>query len=188
MKNNKDMIFESTTTNPMKGVGETLIRKRSRTLRRLKEYLLYRKLRSLVSPPNTYENEIQSTNMDEEEIKSADRTGDEGVEACKSSECDDDVDVDYGEDDDDDEWEFVPSVKLKRMDTSLLISAVVLKDVALSSKLFQLLEEQKLDIVFANQYRTETKVSHTIQVNLHSENEMVAFKERLYLWAGKKNM
>ncbi|KAK1313430.1 hypothetical protein QJS10_CPA06g00204 [Acorus calamus] len=54
MKDNKDMIFESTTTNPMKGVRETLIRKQSRTLRRLKEYLLYRKLRSLVPPPNTY--------------------------------------------------------------------------------------------------------------------------------------
>lgn len=57
-----------------------------------------------------------------------------------------------------------PSIKIKRMDSCLLISAVVLKDVALSSSLFRLIEEEKLDVIFENQYRTETKVSHTLQV------------------------
>lgn len=59
---------------------------------------------------------------------------------------------------------FVPSIKIKRMEKALLISTVVLKHVALSSGLFRLLEEEKLDLIFENQYRTETKVSHTIQV------------------------
>ncbi|KAK9158663.1 hypothetical protein Scep_005237 [Stephania cephalantha] len=86
----------------------------------------------------------------------------------------DEEEVTSGSDDEDDEEEgssssssssFIPSIRIKRMEDHLiLISTVVVKDVALTSDLFQLLEDEKLDIASESQYRTETRVAHTVQV------------------------
>lgn len=110
---------------------------------------------------------------DFDEDKRAENNREEKEAEGEAEEDEDDVvcECDYVNDNDEDDDEvdgtekaFVPSIKTKRMDDSLLISTVVLKDVALSSSLFRLLEEEKLNIIFENQYRTETKVSHTLQV------------------------
>ncbi|KAK1308601.1 hypothetical protein QJS10_CPA09g01850 [Acorus calamus] len=187
----------------MKGVRDVQIRKntsQSQLLRRLKEYLLYTRLKSLVSPPHTYkmDHESSSTSCTVNDAISIEceprpsevprRDSDEEITSSSlgvGGDHEEEVDKsDYG--DVDDKWEFVPSIKLKRMDNSLIINTVVLKEVSLTSKLFKLLEEEELDIVFANEYRTESKVVHTIQVNSYSEVDVDAFEEKLCLWAGKK--
>ncbi|KAK9124105.1 hypothetical protein Sjap_013707 [Stephania japonica] len=48
------------------------------------------------------------------------------------------------------------------MEGSIFVSTVALKDVALNSVLFRILEEEKLD-VFENQSRTDDKVAHNFQ-------------------------
>lgn len=110
-----------------------------------------------------------------------------GVHANSKGEGECGSHIDGYEDDNNNETSrpFVPSIKIKRMDKILLISAVVCKDVATSSALFRVLEEEKLDIVHENQYRTENKVCYTIQARLHSELDSAALKEKLLAWARK---
>lgn len=74
-----------------------------------------------------------------------------------------------GFDDEDEErpiTPFVPWIKIKQMEESFLITTMVHKEVALTSNLFRIMEEERLDIVFENQCRTKTKVSHTLQVSI----------------------
>ncbi|KAL5995215.1 hypothetical protein ACLOJK_025273 [Asimina triloba] len=196
--------------NSVRGVRAVLIRKDSPEdllLRRLKEYLLYSKLRALLpsqsaadmrriqesSPPHQRAMEYEPEPHEIPARDSDDENSSGGVPAESRK-----VDEHGGGDDDDFEYAvldsnadeksekaFVPSIKIKKMDSNLLlISTIVLKNVALSSVLFRLLEEEKLDIVCENQYRTETKVSHTIQVNLCSEDyDVGALELRLGAWA-----
>ncbi|KAK9124107.1 hypothetical protein Sjap_013709 [Stephania japonica] len=96
-----------------------------------------------------------------------------------------------GSDDDEDQEEgsssssFVPSIKIKRMkDQSILISTVVVKDVALTSDLFKLLEDEKLDVASESQYRTETRVAHTVQVKVPEGYDIDALEKKLCTWAG----
>ncbi|KAF5203508.1 hypothetical protein FRX31_006905 [Thalictrum thalictroides] len=92
------------------------------------------------------------------------------------------------EDDDEDRSKqlFVPTIKLKKMNNdSILIDTMVLKNVSLTSDLFRILEEEKLDILFENQYRTETKVAHTLQVKVQQGYNIATLEEKLCLWAGK---
>ncbi|KAK9168573.1 hypothetical protein Syun_000713 [Stephania yunnanensis] len=103
--------------------------------------------------------------------------------------------VTSGSDDEDDEEEgnrssssssFIPSIRIKRMEDHLiLISTVVVKDVALTSDLFQLLEDEKLDIASESQYRTETRVAHTVQVKVPEGYDVDALEKKLCAWAGK---
>ncbi|XP_010243194.1 PREDICTED: uncharacterized protein LOC104587334 [Nelumbo nucifera] len=86
---------------------------------------------------------------------------------------------------DDESQPFAPSVKIRRIDNTLLISTIVLKDVALSSSLFSILEEEKLDIVFENQYRTEHTVAHTVQVKVQPDYDINELEMKLCRWAGK---
>ncbi|PIA37143.1 hypothetical protein AQUCO_03000011v1 [Aquilegia coerulea] len=80
---------------------------------------------------------------------------------------------------------FVPSVKIKKFDDSVLIETLALKDVALTSGLFRILEDEKLEILFENQYRTETIVAHTLQVKLQPGYNIEALEMKLCVWAGK---
>ncbi|KAF5194374.1 hypothetical protein FRX31_016043 [Thalictrum thalictroides] len=79
---------------------------------------------------------------------------------------------------------FVPKVRIKKLDDSLLIETLVLKDVALTSRLFLILEEEKLEIVFEHQYRTQTKVSHKLQVKVQDGYNIEALEMKLCMWAG----
>ncbi|KAK9124106.1 hypothetical protein Sjap_013708 [Stephania japonica] len=81
---------------------------------------------------------------------------------------------------------FVPSIEIRTMEGALLINAVVLKEVSLTSALFRVLEEEKLDIVFENQYRSETKACHTIQVRVEPDYNIDSLARKLGVWAGKK--
>ncbi|KAI3996718.1 hypothetical protein MKX01_041018 [Papaver californicum] len=82
--------------------------------------------------------------------------------------------------------QFMPSIKIRKItDDSILIDTVVEKDVSLTSTLFGVLEEEKLDIVFERQYRiTETQVSHTIQVKVQPDYDLHDLENKLRTWAG----
>ncbi|MCL7026887.1 hypothetical protein MKW94_021283 [Papaver nudicaule] len=81
--------------------------------------------------------------------------------------------------------QFMPSIKIRKiMEDSILIDTVVQKDVALTSTLFAILEEEKLDIVFEHQYRTEIEVSHTIQVKVQPGYNLNVLENKLRTWAG----
>ncbi|XP_026405563.1 uncharacterized protein LOC113300575 isoform X2 [Papaver somniferum] len=81
--------------------------------------------------------------------------------------------------------QFMPSIKIrKKTEDSILIDTVVQKDVSPTSTLFGVLEEEKLDIVFERQYRTETQVSHTIQVKVRPDYDLHDLENKLRTWAG----
>ncbi|XXG83645.1 hypothetical protein AAC387_Pa10g1349 [Persea americana] len=205
----KKTHFMSTPKPDLSAISLSMARKnRPRDLlRRLRQYFLYSKLRSLLPPqPLQLTSFVGSTEMateyepprheiprgDFDEDKRAENNREEKEAEGEAEEDEDDVvcECDYVNDNDEDDDEvdgtekaFVPSIKTKRMDDSLLISTVVLKDVALSSSLFRLLEEEKLNIVFENQYRTETKVSHTLQVRVPLEYDVDVLERKLKKWA-----
>ncbi|KAK9158666.1 hypothetical protein Scep_005240 [Stephania cephalantha] len=78
---------------------------------------------------------------------------------------------------------FVPSIEIRTIEGSLLINTVVLKEVSLTSALFRVLEDEKLDIVFENQYRSETKAFHTIQVRVEPDYNIDGLVRKLGVWA-----
>ncbi|KAK9091779.1 hypothetical protein Sjap_024956 [Stephania japonica] len=82
--------------------------------------------------------------------------------------------------------EFVPLVSI-RVEESLLISTIVDKHNALALDLFHILEEEdEIDIVFENQYRTVSRIAYTIQVKLLPDLINVELLEKkLCRWAGK---
>ncbi|RZC62109.1 hypothetical protein C5167_023847 [Papaver somniferum] len=81
--------------------------------------------------------------------------------------------------------QFLPSIKIRKItEDSILIDTVVQKDVSPTSTLFCVLEEEKLDIVFERQYRTETQVSHTIQVKVQPDYDLHDLEYKLRTWAG----
>ncbi|KAI3926144.1 hypothetical protein MKW98_028280 [Papaver atlanticum] len=81
--------------------------------------------------------------------------------------------------------QFMPSIKIRKItEDSILIDTVVQKDVSPTSTLFGVLEEEKLDIVFERQYRTETQVSHTIQVKVQPDYDLHDLEYKLRTWAG----
>ncbi|KAG9449538.1 hypothetical protein H6P81_009503 [Aristolochia fimbriata] len=196
--------------NLLAGVRAVIIRKNSPEaliLRRIREYLLFSKLRSLVPPlqfetrapspnPNSSEgvmeyeperDEIPVGDSDEDNAETS--TESETTSTRDKASEDAEEEVLFEEEDEKDgtgaEKPFVPSIKIKRTDDALFISTIVLKDVALTSLLFHILEEEKLDIVYENQYRTETKVAHTIQVRVGADYDADALEKKLCIWAGK---
>ncbi|KAI3917196.1 hypothetical protein MKW92_050850 [Papaver armeniacum] len=79
----------------------------------------------------------------------------------------------------------MPSIKIRKIrEDSILIDTVVRKDVSPTSTLFGVLEEEKLDIIFERQYRTETQVSHTIQVKVQPDYDLHDLENKLRTWAG----
>ncbi|XP_068643363.1 uncharacterized protein [Aristolochia californica] len=183
------------------GVRAVIIRKNSPEaliLHRVQEYLLFSKLRSLVPP---LKSEMPPRNPSPEGVVEYEPSrdelpaGDSDEENAEIStnlqitshrnESNEEEDEVLFEEETEAEKPFVPSIKIKRMVDALLISTIVLKDVALTSALFRILEEEKLDILYENQYRTETKVAHTIQVRVGTEYDAVALEKKLCLWAGK---
>ncbi|XP_026413725.1 uncharacterized protein LOC113309511 [Papaver somniferum] len=128
--------------------------------------------------------------MELSEIPSAERDSDEETKSDDDDEDEDDlgnISIDYDSDfekDGDDVESFVPSIKISKIEDLILINTMVLKKVALTSSLFRILEEENLDIVFENQYRTECKVAHTIQVRIQPEYNIQLLEKRLRMWAG----
>ncbi|KAI3868634.1 hypothetical protein MKX03_013144 [Papaver bracteatum] len=166
--------------------------------RRIKEYILFSKLKSMVPPPQAFQEQIsvrheEATEVDMElrEIPSSERDSDEETKSDDDDDEDEDdlgnIYVDYDSDfdkDGDDVKSFVPSIKISKIEDLILINTMVLKKVALTSSLFRILEEENLDIVFENQYRTECKVAHTIQVRIQPEYNVQLLENRLRMWAG----
>ncbi|KAI3846111.1 hypothetical protein MKW98_015480 [Papaver atlanticum] len=160
--------------------------------RRIKEYILFSRLKSMI-PPQPSQEQIsarheEATEMDMElrEIPSAERDSDEETKSDDEDDLGDttiDFDSDY-EKDGDEVKSFVPSININVMENLILINTIVLKKVALTSTLFRILEEENLDIVFENQYRTECKVAHTIQVRIQPEYNIQVLENRLRIWAG----
>lgn len=163
--------------------------------RRIKEYILFSKLKSMVPPPQAFQEQIsvrheEATEVDMElrEIPSDERDSDE--ESKSDDEDEDDlgnISIDYDSDfekDGDDVKSFVPSIKITIIEDLILINTTVLKNVALTSSLFRIFEEENLDIVFENQYRTECKVAHTVQVRIQPEYNIQLLENRLRTWAG----
>ncbi|MCL7039302.1 hypothetical protein MKW94_021108 [Papaver nudicaule] len=167
--------------------------------RRIKEYIVFSRLKSMI-PPRPSEEQIparheEATEVDMElrEIPAAEKDSDEENEDIKSDDEDEDEDdlgnisIDFDSDyekDADEVESFVPSIKIDQMDNLVLINTTVLKNVALTSSLFRIFEQENLDIVFENQYRTEAKVAHTIQVRIRPEYNIRILEARLQMWAG----
>ncbi|RZC90881.1 hypothetical protein C5167_028712 [Papaver somniferum] len=163
--------------------------------RRIKEYILFSKLKSMVPPPQAFQEKIsgrheEATELDMElrEIPSAERDSDEETKTDDDDEDDlGNTSIDYDSDyekDGDEVKSFVPSIKISKIEDLILINTTVLKKVALTSFLFRILEEENLDIVFENQYRTESVVAHTIQVRVQPEYNIQVLENRLRMWAG----
>ncbi|RWR94787.1 hypothetical protein CKAN_02409700 [Cinnamomum micranthum f. kanehirae] len=192
------------TQGSVRGIRVAVKRKNSPTdllLRQLREYYLYSKLRSLLPREQPLEEISSSIEGDQvateyeppiHEIPGGDSDEESAIAIPPQQEEEQEKEKQEEEDEEGEEEEemvdvtqeaFVPSIKIKRMEKALLISTVVLKHVALSSGLFRLLEEEKLDLIFENQYRTETKVSHTIQVRTPSEYDVDALEIKLQTWA-----
>ncbi|RZC90878.1 hypothetical protein C5167_028708 [Papaver somniferum] len=160
--------------------------------RRIKEYILFSRLKSMIPPQPSQEQisvrheEATEVDMELSEIPSAERDSDEET---KSDDEDDlgNISIDYDSDfekDGDDVESFVPSIKISKIEDLILINTTVLKKVALTSSLFRIFEEENLDIVFENQYRTECNVAHTIQVRIQPEYNIQLLEKRLWMWAG----
>lgn len=204
MKNTHNV---KSTRNGINGVRGPTIRKNSPgdlILRRLGEYSLFSKPRSILPPFQSIQTGFSSSGaqaqlvseyvispdeslgesrVEEDENVVSDNEGESIVESEKGkSEEEENYEV-YIEDDEARVEAFVPSIKIKRMDTAVIISTLVVKDVALSSALFRLLEQEKLNIVYESQYRTQTKVSHTIQVKVQPEYDVDALEKKLLTWA-----
>ncbi|RZC90880.1 hypothetical protein C5167_028713 [Papaver somniferum] len=158
--------------------------------RRIKEYILFSKLKSMVPPPQAFQEQIsvrheEATEVDMElrEIPSAERDSDEESNEDDLGNISIDYDSDFEKDGDDVE-SFLPSIKISKIEDLILINTTVLKKVALTSSLFRIFEEENLDIVFENQYRTECKVAHTIQVRIQPEYNIQLLEKSLRMWAG----
>ncbi|KAJ8619721.1 hypothetical protein MRB53_028250 [Persea americana] len=183
----------------VRGIRVAVIRKNSPRdilLRQLREYFLYSKLSSLLPRGQPLEEISSSIEGDQvateyeppiHEIPGGDSDEERAIAIPPQQEEEQEQEEEEDEKEEDmvdvTQEAFVPSIKIKRMEKALLISTVVLKHVALSSGLFRLLEEEKLDLLFENQYRTETKVSHTIQVRMPSEYDVDALETKLQTWA-----
>ncbi|RZC77191.1 hypothetical protein C5167_001335 [Papaver somniferum] len=164
--------------------------------RRIKEYILFSRLKSMIPPQPSQEQisirheEATEVDMELSEIPSAERDSDEETKSDDDDEDEDDlgnISIDYDSDfekDGDDAKSFVPSIKITKIEDLILINTTVLKNVALTSSLFRIFEDENLDIVFENQYRTECKVAHTIQVRIQPEYNIQLLEKRLRMWAG----
>ncbi|KAI3846110.1 hypothetical protein MKW98_015479 [Papaver atlanticum] len=163
--------------------------------RRIKEYILFSKLKSMVPPPQAFQEQISvrheeaiEVDMEFREIPSVERDSDEETKSADEDEDDlGNISIDYDSDfekDGDDVKSFVPSIKISKIEDLIFINTTVLKKVALTSSLFRILEEENLDIVFENQYRTECKVAHTVQVRIQPEYNIQVLENRLRMWAG----
>ncbi|XP_031481963.1 uncharacterized protein LOC116252062 isoform X2 [Nymphaea colorata] len=165
-------------------------------LHRLRQNLLYLKLRSLLPKPSN----LHQPNMDEipqndgsdddesldRSVEVADSVGSTGEGDAGDANINDQA-KGHGHEDESKQKKFKPSIKLRKSDGTLLISLVVLKKVALASRLFALLEKESLDLVFQHQYCTETKACYTVQVRVPDEVDEEALKEKIGAWAdGKK--
>ncbi|KAI3974813.1 hypothetical protein MKX01_028073 [Papaver californicum] len=82
--------------------------------------------------------------------------------------------------------QFMPFFKIRKMtEDSVQIHTAAQKDVSLTSTLFDVPKEEKLDIVFGHQYIiTETKVPHTIQVEMQPGYDLNDLENKLRTWAG----
>ncbi|KAF5197339.1 hypothetical protein FRX31_013074 [Thalictrum thalictroides] len=108
------------------------------------------------------------------------------LDSAADKSCEFTLEIESDDEEENSSKPFVPKVRTKNLDAdSLLIETLVLKDVALTSCLFRILEEEKLEIVFEHQYRTETKVSHTLQVKVQEGYNIEALEMKLCTWAGK---
>ncbi|KAI3856730.1 hypothetical protein MKX03_029997 [Papaver bracteatum] len=165
--------------------------------RRIKEYIVFSNLKSVIAPRPFQEQisvrheEAAEVDMEFREIPSAERDSDEETKSGDDDDEDEDdlgnISIDYDSDfekDGDDVKSFVPSIKISKIEDLILIHTTVLKKVALTSTLFRILEEENLDIVFENQYRTECEVAHTIQVRIQPEYDIQVLENRLRIWAG----
>ncbi|KAI3882629.1 hypothetical protein MKW92_011751 [Papaver armeniacum] len=159
--------------------------------RRIKQYILFSRLKSMIPPQeqiSVRHEEATEVDMELREIPSVERDSDEETMSDDDDEDDlgnttIDFDSDY-EKDGDEVKSFVPSIHINVMENLILINTTVLKNVALTSSLFRILEEENLDIVFENQYRTECNVAHTIQVRIQPEYNILVLENRLRMWAG----
>ncbi|KAF9594173.1 hypothetical protein IFM89_028830 [Coptis chinensis] len=214
-KNTADHVPSTSTTSPkvLKHIGMRVVRDQHKKslqqhliLSRLRKDLLYSKLRSLIPSqevkPSEAATELElepyeipaERDYDEEYFNPPNAsngflTNIDRLENKRSNEDDKTSGYTVLFESEEDEEEtlkpFVPSIKLDRMEGSILISTIVLKEVSLTSALFALLEEEKLDIVSENQYRTETKVAHTIQLNVPPGYNIDELERRLCIWARK---
>ncbi|KAJ4978096.1 hypothetical protein NE237_008876 [Protea cynaroides] len=178
--------------------------------RRLRQRLLFAKPRSLIPPQafqqvrtfGTCEQEkTTEVKVESHEIPQGD--SDEDMEAAPSASSsgaassaapapallDDDEDNDgkykIEVEVEDESKPLVPSIQIIKSEASLLISTIVLKDMSLSSTLFQILEQEELQIDYENQYRSEKKVSHNIKVNVRPGYDVDQLEKKLWRWAGK---
>ncbi|KAK9153856.1 hypothetical protein Sjap_001336 [Stephania japonica] len=173
------------------------IRKKCRQhliLRRLTENLRYYKLRSLI--PSQSSKKIRSHD-DEDGFKAATNTTslvstrplspnlkiqEEECKPCCTSKS---TEVIF----ENPEEPFVPTITIRKMEGSLLINAVVLKHVALTSNLFRIFEEEeKIGVLFENHYRTESKASHTIHLDVQLDYDVCTLEKKLCAWAGESTL
>ncbi|XP_042485862.1 uncharacterized protein LOC122066106 [Macadamia integrifolia] len=189
----------SSSSTSSASVRAVLIRKNSPEdllLRRLRQHLLFAKLRSLI-PPQPFQMMEEETNV--APLASSSSTTPTPALAPRLLQCEgkneeEEVDDDDDEDDgnykievevEDESKPFMPSIKIIKSEVSLLISTVVLKDISLTSTLFHLLEQEELQIDYETQYRSETKVSHTIKVTVRPGYDVDELEKKLWRWAGK---
>ncbi|KAK9153859.1 hypothetical protein Sjap_001339 [Stephania japonica] len=192
------MKKKKSRSSKLRGAKSVMIRKNNnhpeeQILKQIREYVLYTRLRSLIPP--TLPSEIKgsenvATEIELERNEAPERDSDEetGVTGRGSEE-----NIGCGEgccsvvfESEEDTEEFVPSVNIRVLEDSLLISTVVDKNIALASDLFRILEEEdEIDIVFENQYRTESRVAYTIQVKLLPNYNVELLEKKLCRWAGK---
>ncbi|KAK9127559.1 hypothetical protein Syun_016356 [Stephania yunnanensis] len=193
---------KSSRANKLRGPQSVMISKKKdypeeQILKQIKEYVLYTRLRSLVPP--TLPSEIKGSEnvateieldceeapereSDEESNGGVRGRGSDGEIGCGEGCCR----VVFESEEEDVTEEFVPSVKIRVLEESLLISTIVDKDIALASELFRILEEEnEIDIVFENQYRTESRVAYTIQVKVLPDYKVELLEKKLCRWAGK---
>ncbi|KAK9127565.1 hypothetical protein Syun_016362 [Stephania yunnanensis] len=180
--------------------GEHLIR------RRLAENLRYYKLRSII--PSQTSKKIRSRD-DEDEVKAATNTTplrvstlspnlmtqeeqvvlaveiEEYEPCCSTSSRSTEVIFENPEE------PFVPTITIREMEgNSLLINAVVNKNVSLTSNLFRIFEEEenKIVVLFENQYRTESNASHTIHLDVQPDYDVGTLEKKLCAWAGETTL
>ncbi|KAK9126567.1 hypothetical protein Scep_015413 [Stephania cephalantha] len=192
---------KSSRANKLRGPQSVMISKNNdhpeeQILKQIKEYVLYTRLRSLVPPTLPSEikgsgnvateieldcEEVPERESDEESTAGVRGRGSDGEIGCGEGCC-----RVVFESEEEDTEEFVPSVKIRVLEESLLISTIVDKDIALASELFRILEEEnEIDIVFENQHRTESRVAYTIQVKVLPDYNVELLEKKLCRWAGK---
>ncbi|KAK9158671.1 hypothetical protein Scep_005245 [Stephania cephalantha] len=152
-------------------------------LRRLREHFLYSKLRSLLPPPdNKVPNKYCQQASSREIVLEKDEVGVEVGPVDGNGGCDEElrsVTVEF----ENEASAFVPTIDMVKMEGSIFVSTVALKDVALTSALFRILEEGRLDVVFENQSRTGDKVAHIFQVRVEQGFDGNDFANKLCKWA-----